>query len=147
MKRGRIGCYDSHVRLWKTIKQTGVPFALVLEDDADIRYSSQPTSRIQGALKTLQGHHWDVVLLGHYNDRRYKPGLGNGLNKATKWQPMHAYLISQTGVQKLLRNAWPIRHALDVYVGSQMGKGLIMYRLDPRLCGQLSYGHDTEAIK
>jgi hypothetical protein len=60
---------------------------------------------------------------------------------------MHAYLISQSGVKKLLHNAWPIRHALDVYVGSQMSKGLILYRLDPRLCGQLSYGHDTEAIK
>lgn len=156
MKRGRIGCYDSHVRVWKTIQQSGAPFALVLEDDADIRYSAQHASRIQEVLDTLQGrtgrshgttHPWDVVLLGHYNDRNYTQGLGNGLTKATKWQPMHAYLISQSGVQKLLKNAWPIRHALDVYVGSELKKGLIMYRLDPRLCGQLHFGHDTEAIK
>jgi len=157
MKRGRIGCYDSHVRVWKTIQQSGAPFALVLEDDADIRYSAQHASRIQGVLDTLYGrtgdsshgtsHPWDVVLLGHYNDRHYTQGLGNGLTKATKWQPMHAYLISQSGVQKLLKNAWPIRHALDVYVGSEIKKGLIMYRLDPRLCGQLHFGHDTEAIK
>ena len=147
MKRGRIGCYDSHVRVWKTIQQTAVPFALVLEDDADFGYSSHLISRIQGAIRTLGSHAWDVLLLGHYNDRKYKPGLGNGISRATKWQPMHAYLISQTGVKKLLKNAMPIRHALDVYVGSQMAKGLIMYRMEPRLCGQLRYGHDTEAIK
>jgi glycosyl transferase family 25 len=147
MKRGRIGCYDSHVRVWKTIQQSEAPFALVLEDDADIRYSTQHASRIQGALNTLKGRPWDVLLLGHYNDRKYTQGLGNGITKATKWQPMHAYLISQSGIKKLLKNAWPIRHALDVYVGSEIAKGLLMYRLDPRLCGQLHYGHDTEAIK
>lgn len=149
MKRGRIGCYDSHVRVWETIKRSGVDYALVFEDDADIHYSAHQVQRIENALKQIQGKPWDLILLGHYNDRRYdsKRGIAGGLPRATRWQPMHAYLISKSGVQKVLKSAWPIKHALDVYVGTLLGKGFNMYRMEPRLCGQLSMGHDTEAIR
>ncbi len=149
MKRGRIGCYDSHVRLWESVSRGTNDFALIFEDDANIEYSPQYASRISSALQQIEGKSWDVILLGHYNDNKYDKSraIAPNLPFATRWQPMHAYLISKTGAQKLLKNAWPIRKALDVFVGGEISNGLLMYRMEPRLCGQLGFGHDTESIR
>jgi len=133
LKRGEIGCYDSHFRLWKHISDNNIPHALILEDDANIPYGQPTVDRINNFFRQLEANQlgYDLLYLGH-NDRskptRIYPG-GVGIPGAT--QGLFTYYVTLEGVRKLLANAIPMKQAVDDYVWTS--KHVRQFTMEPRL--------------
>jgi glycosyl transferase family 25 len=103
---GEIGCFLSHVLLWKKIINENISPALILEDDI---------------ILTENFHHYvsctipdyDVIFLGHCDDSGYGKGQvvkkiplndSKELSVVTAKSPActHAYLVTKRGVNRML---------------------------------------------
>lgn len=103
LRAGQIGCWLSHITMWEMIAKQSEPYALVLEDDADIQLPQQ-MERIQNEIANLPSD-WKILLLGGHvvspdrqlkiTDTIVKP---NGTTYHT-----HAYIIKQSVAQDLAR--------------------------------------------
>lgn len=117
LSMGNIGCYLSHVALWRRVADDRLPVALVCEDD--VIFSADRLDRID---LSLLPHNWDIVFLhalvatappsGHVHQDVYTIQSYGGSTAA--------YLLSQSGARKLLDRAMPIRSAIDGFVGARM---------------------------
>ncbi len=110
---GEIGCYASHMKAWDTLIASGRPYALVLEDDAQV-----PPNIAELVQKTLTAlpEHWDLV---HLYDREHHPARPlrtlSEEHALVRYSRVPggsvAYLISRTGARKLRRQSvrcWPL---------------------------------------
>jgi len=154
LTNGQIGCYESHVRVWRRIVDQNLPYALVFEDDVDIRYTQETVDKLNevvAELKTVPN--WDIVYIG--NDAA-KPG-GNGqlrfppkrqhtphLADVSDWEVLHMYLITKRAAQCFLQDAFPIRAAVDVYMGSVLYKhNIVALGMVPSLAWTVPNESDT----
>jgi len=101
LTRGAIGCYLSHLEVYKKVKPGEI--VLVLEDDIKIK---------PDALESIvwpMGY-WDILLLGH-NVLKKKD---NGDVKSF-WGTC-GYLITYEGAQKIIKKNHPIDCQIDTYL-------------------------------
>jgi glycosyl transferase family 25 len=93
-----VACYLSHKKLWRRIYELNLPYALIFEDDVFIGDKINKTS-IMDAVKNSIG--FNIIFLGHCH--------GNILNfsfpetKVGSALCLNAYIVSRTGVEKLLQ--------------------------------------------
>jgi glycosyl transferase, family 25 len=116
MTRGELGCSDSHIRIWQRIVDTNLPGAVIFEDDADV------PAVLPSLIGKAWSHRdrWDLVYFG-YN---WKPETRpiDGINEfvvpdiADQWHVAHAYMVTNAGAARLLRDALPITLPVDVYM-------------------------------
>jgi glycosyl transferase family 25 len=104
---GEIGCYASHLLVWRTVVERDLPHALVLEDDVQIE--NDAADLVDELLRVLpQG--WDYV---HMDGRPRSRGFAarplgelTGKRKLIRFSRIPdgtvAYLISNQGARKLL---------------------------------------------
>jgi len=146
LSHGQMGCYESHVRVWKLIVQERLPRALVLEDDADIVYSEKTVQRLNEFLHELERiPDWDVAYLGNVPLHPPKRTLAPHINEPSYWEGLYCYMITYEGARKLLPTMFPMRQAIDVHVGNQMRKGLIRgVMMNPALCYVVPVVSDTD---
>ncbi len=110
---GGIGCYNSHLGVWRDFLDTGKPVALVLEDD--VVFHDDFLDAVDLALRARA--HWDFLKLnriraklpvpqgrvGPYSLNAYiGPATGTG-----------AYLIKRETAAKLLPRMLPVTRATD----------------------------------
>lgn len=113
LSSGEIGCYASHSKAWDTLLLSWEPYALVIEDDADV-----PNRLAEIVAHTLaelpQG--WDVVHLYGEPTRAVRPlrSILGGM-EIVRYSRVPAgavaYLISRSGAAKLSRQEkrrWPV---------------------------------------
>ncbi len=133
LKRGEIGCYDAHYRLWRHMSENNIPNALILEDDADINYSHETANRINKMFDDLQEHNvqYDVVYLGHNDRKRPKKMFGSRIGIPGGTQGLFMYYLTLEGARKLISNAIPMTQAVDDYV--YVSKSIRQFTLEPRL--------------
>jgi glycosyl transferase family 25 len=101
MTAGELGCYCSHVELWKKIKDQKIPYSLILEDDADLQYDF--AEKLENVILNLPKD-WDIVYLffsgnkkmTKYNEHISKLGT-DGYMFGTV-----AMLVSHEGAKKML---------------------------------------------
>ena len=117
MRRGEIGCYDSHVRVWQKIVDSNLPAALILEDDANLRHTAEHANRIKQAFEELKAKNipWDLLYYGR-GRQDIHASLGGSLAKPKGCSGLFAYAVTQAGAQKLLSRAKPYRDPVDVFV-------------------------------
>lgn len=117
---GEVGCYLSHVDVWKRIVSEGLPSALVLEDDALLAPDAWPLIKQCAAW----GADWDLIRLSAIEKqvgwRVASLGRGHHLVLPTKSPSGSAgYVVSLAGARRLLAAlsvpATPIDTALDEY--------------------------------
>jgi len=112
---GELGCYLSHIALWRKIAKSDAPGAVILEDDF------APEAHLGEVLRRLSADSgpWDMVKL--YSRRpaarmiRERP-LGPGLRLALPYQipnTMLGYVIRREAAVRLLRDALPIARPID----------------------------------
>lgn len=103
MNNGEIGCYLSHYNLWGRIVSEQIPYAVVLEDDA------QPDADFMRVVSDIVSCRWkwDVVILSYSARRggsRVLCPLAGGrklvLQRRHPWTTA-AYLVSLSGAEKL----------------------------------------------
>ena len=102
LNKGQVGCWLSHVDMWTHIAEATNPYALVLEDDANIHLPEQLQS-IYDVLADLPAG-WDVCYLGgRYQHPETARNVGNLLETSASsviWHS-HAYLITKQAASDL----------------------------------------------
>ena len=61
LSQGEVGIWLSHLTAWHDIVESGLPFALVLEDDVVL--SEDIKAVLRNVLIALDGEEWDIVAL------------------------------------------------------------------------------------
>ncbi len=123
---GQVGCYESHVRIWQKVVDLNLDSALVLEDDADITYTQNTVDKLNEFLSELKTiPNWDLAYIGNVGLHPVKQQLAKHITEPSNWEGLFTYYISNKGARKLIQNAFPIRMAIDIYVGQEARQGHI----------------------
>jgi GR25 family glycosyltransferase involved in LPS biosynthesis len=122
LTRGRIGCYESHVRVWKCIVDSRLPHALVLEDDANIVYTQDTIDRLQQMIRELEHVEWDIVYIGNVQLHPFKRQVSEHLYEMSNWEGTYTYYINQNCARIFYEYAFPIEKAVDIYMAELFQK-------------------------
>lgn len=100
LTRGAVGCWLSHVNLWKSLLNSDKEVALVFEDDAII------PADIGKRIAELQvPEDWDYLLLGYACKKCLRRPLGDTM-RVRRFFGTHAYLINTRAIKKFLASPY-----------------------------------------
>jgi len=152
---GSIGCYLSHVKVWKTFLDTGKDYCIVFEDD------TKPTSyftydNIVYLLEFLNKVKVDICML-YYSPNRimtktlvspmpYPPGDSIRLYRSSLLMyGTNAYLISRDYILRLLDKVFPMEVQIDGFLALQSinDKDVQFYICDPPIAESYSKWSST----
>lgn len=112
LTRGAIGCYLSHVKVWKDIVENQYSSGLVFEDDVNVPRNLN--QKIKSSIQYIP-EDWDIILFGYHcksceNIKNYR--------KVNRFILLHNYAISYTGVVKILKtnSLFPITQQIDSFL-------------------------------
>lgn len=117
LRRGEIGCYDSHVRLWRHMVDHNIPLMMICEDDANINGNERQTNIITRALNELKTMKWDLAFISW--DR---PGASGAPNRSSMFKrqwtfcQLFSYLINIDTAKFLLNSIQSKRYMVPVDV-------------------------------
>lgn len=121
MTRGQIGCYMSHVNIWKHVIEQNIPAALIIEDDVSLFYSDatqrQRFLEMTQALSQLSD--WDLCYLGRGKQIDWPEShlsLPDTFSRPRGCCGLFFYVISQQGARNLLQHVEPIFYPIDLLV-------------------------------
>lgn len=107
---GQIGCYLSHVKIWKKIIEEKIESCLILEDDIVLKLEN--FNDYSNALP----EDWNIFMLG------WSGGITNEVNDkiVQLWSPSstYAYALKNQSAEILLKYHWPMKGALDAFTGA-----------------------------
>ena len=139
MAPGEVGCSSSHLIICKTIVEKGLPFALVLEDDA--RLADDCLATIKSAIQ-MAPQDWDVIRLVESS-----PRSSQVLARVAGGRTLVRYLriprsttgliVSASGAKKLLTRRL-IKEPIDVEIRWPWQLDLNVYGIEPPLVIQAS---------
>lgn len=156
MKRGQIGCYDSHLRLWRKVAKDDAGPTLIAEDDVALRYTQHFEHRFEEFFQVLEAKKlpWDIIYLGHRRLGKNHLQIGNRFAPKAEVRPAHSwdecclYLIKPSAAAMLAKHALPIREPCDVYIKRFIkNRKLKVYYAQPRFCYVVPNRSDTRGIK
>ena len=115
---GAVGCSLSHFRAWRSLLDSGAPAMVIFEDDT--RVPPDFRQRLTQLLHDLPPK-WDIV---QFYNTRYNGGVFGCQPDPTRqpWSTCEnimgafAYMISPSGAQKMLKDAFPIELHVDAYM-------------------------------
>jgi GR25 family glycosyltransferase involved in LPS biosynthesis len=139
-----VGCYLSHVNLWKMLIQDDKNDTyLIFEDDCYIdEHSMKNVNKFleQFNRSKEKNIEWDFIFLGFSKPLATEKDLKISDNLyQIKCQTFgtHAYIINRNGAKKLLKNAFPIVHQVDSYISYMASdRDLKAYRPNTSLLNQ-----------
>ena len=108
MKRGEVGCFFAHRRIWQHVADTQISHALVMEDDATwaMKYTRARALVTLKLAQLNQSHpNWDILLLARSPGlRRNKDTILPGVVKTGPFYGLFAYVVSSRGARKLVND-------------------------------------------
>ena len=111
---GAIGCYLSHINVWKDIIEKNNKTALIFEDDANA--SNINYNNIIKRLKLLP-EDWDIYLMINPDFCYKRIKVENKLNlyKVKRFFLLHSYIININACKKIIENGnlFPINQQID----------------------------------
>jgi GR25 family glycosyltransferase involved in LPS biosynthesis len=113
---GSIGCYFSHLGVWKMIVKSGDPFGVVFEDDISVPadFHEKLVDVVQNAPKN-----WEMIQIGPYQlleEPRKLKQRGKHLFINAKWILFNAYIMKASCCKKLIEKALPVEFQVDWWV-------------------------------
>jgi glycosyl transferase family 25 len=116
-KMGEIGCYLSHLNIYKKIKEDNKKgYTLIFEDDFSIN-SDNLSDELKKALDTLNNKNidFDYLFLGNLKDNHGENIADNlyYLDKNINLWGTHAYIINNKNIDKIIDNLNLIRLPID----------------------------------
>jgi glycosyl transferase family 25 len=149
LTNGELGCYLTHLNVYREIINQQLDFALVLEDDVLI------DTQLKDTLESLSDNSlnlppWDLIKLSEYPIKRKAL-----LTKAFGFFDLIVYnkipartcgqLVSKSGAEKILINASEARRPIDIQIQHWWEMKLIVFGLKPYLIEpDLSYQSDID---
>ena len=115
---GAVGCYLSHASVYEWFAKSNDQVILIFEDDVALPAGSY--ERIKDYVAKTQllqdSNKWDVWMLGpNIAEGSPDPSDGNVID-IKAFVLAHAYFVSRRGVDKLLKNIYPIELHIDGYM-------------------------------
>lgn len=152
LKRGEMGCYRSHVRLWNLLIKQNKPCMLIMEDDADVVYSKQMSQRLLYIDYMIKEHSqklkYDILYLGHNQKHQLASVPVKGFGVRRGCMGCFAYIITLEGAKKLVQRCTPYNHPLDVFTAKMFTAGHIRaLTVEPSLCYVVPVVSTTSSIK
>ena len=114
--KGSIGCYLSHINIWKNIKNNNLNNVLIFEDDTKMNKIN--LNEINYRLADLPNN-WDIYLLSNSKLCYYKKNVNNKkLFKVKRFFLTNAYIINKSGINKIFNSntLFPINQQIDSYL-------------------------------
>lgn len=112
LTRGAIGCYLSHVKIWRDIIEKNYRHGLIFEDDVNL--PKNINEKITKSMKDVP-EDWDIILFGFHckdciNKKNYR--------KVNRFILLHCYAISNNCIKKILKtkSLFPITQQIDSYL-------------------------------
>jgi glycosyl transferase family 25 len=136
---GEIGCYLSHLKLYRKQIDEGWDEVVIFEDDAVV---DPALFEVLSQRRSLPAD-WDLVL---FNDVRAPVSFWGSRPfgrfrcvkfASTAWCTV-GYILRRSGAQKLLAHGYPVRVQLDGLTGGSIRTGVRLYGIDPHCVRQLS---------
>ena len=112
--KGAIGCYLSHVLLWKKLVESENEYMLIFEDDVVPLYINSD-EKINELLNELNSN-FDILLLGCDCRDKKKIEVSKNINKCIFFFESHSYIISKKAAKELLKYIYPIDMQIDSYI-------------------------------
>lgn len=112
---GAIGCYLSHIGIWKLALRRGEKEIIILEDDITLKVD---VNKLEEYIKRRPDD-YDICYLDWYglygciNTKEYNSHWNK--NNDDEISYFSAYMISEKGIKKLLKNIYPIEQQIDCY--------------------------------
>ena len=107
---GAIGCYLSHIEVWKKIKENkNCNYGIIFEDDIDI--NNNITEKVIYNYISNLPNDWDILLLN--KNRVEMTKVKNNLFKVSKFICLHSYVIKKNSIDKILKELMPINQHID----------------------------------
>ena len=120
LTRGGVGCYLSHIEVMKMIWNSDKNMGLIFEDDAVMDKTIKASLSEQ---LTKIPSDWDILLLGYFCN---KCTYGTSYNKVNKFFGLHGYLVSRSGIRKILKYCTPpIDRQIDSSLSDMAEKGML----------------------
>ena len=149
LKRGEIGCYLSHYRLWEKIVSDQIPMTIICEDDVNLTGSVAQAQYLNQLLSEVQHVPFDILFLSWF---RYDGGQYNTSHTRNQWTfcQLWSYIITLNGAKKLITdsNVRKMSEPVDVAIFSTSCqkniKTLVAY---PPLCLTIGSYSDTCNIR
>jgi len=113
--KGAIGCYLSHVKVWKLALSRGQTEIIILEDDIKLNLN---VNLLKEYLYT-KPNDYDICYLdyyglyGYHNTNTFNSHWNK--NNGDEISYFSAYIISDKGIKKLLNGIYPIEQQIDCY--------------------------------
>lgn len=116
--KGAIGCYLSHITLWKMLLESDEEMFLIFEDDVDVNKNIDNfTDKLNNSINLINNNNWDIIYLGYFTINNYSSEGNKSYFKIKNVTlGLHSYIINRKGAKKLLKNVFPIVDQLDSYM-------------------------------
>jgi GR25 family glycosyltransferase involved in LPS biosynthesis len=130
---GSIGCYLSHALIWLRMIEENMPYCVIFEDD--VRFANNFSQTFNERIREVP-EDADAIFLGV--SQNFKPIRYNRyINQiGAVFYGLHAYIMTNKGARKFLKNAFPI----EVQVDSNMSFVSVLNKMKlydiPGLCWQ-----------
>ena len=141
LTRGMIGCYLSHIEIYKDALKSGADKALIFEDDAELDPAMY--SRLQAILNKAPGvPEHDIMLLGVICLDCGVPKAG--FKRVKNFWGTHGYVITRKAMQQMLATL-PIDQQIDWKMSELIKqRKLSVYAVDPVIVEAGKFGTDVQ---
>lgn len=135
MTRPAVGCFLSHLSIWRGFLESGAPHVLIIEDDARPSYDFSP-ARARATLASMPDD-TDILLLGGtIMDGLAEPTTDPSFLRTYYYNGTYAYLLTRKGCLALLPRLLPLRTHIDNQISLELVANRDAYRVycaEPRL--------------
>jgi GR25 family glycosyltransferase involved in LPS biosynthesis len=140
---GAVGCYLSHILLWKKMISENWSSILIFEDDVEL-YNNF-SSKIDNIFSNMP-EDTDFLFLGTCKNLVPKP-YNEMFNKvAGSFYGLHGYVITNNAAKKLMKYLFPIEVQIDWMISFQnIYNKLNLYSVTPEICKQKSHISSIQA--
>lgn len=121
LTRGAIGCWMSHVTLWRAILETDAECALIFEDDAVM------ARNIGDHLRDIRPpRDWDIVLLGYVCNKCDERDQDEML-EVKRFFGLHGYVIHRRAIKKFLssKHSSLVTKQIDSVLSDMISEGTL----------------------
>lgn len=150
MKRGRVGCFMSHRKIWDKIIKDKTQISFIMEDDVNLVHSAANSDRLREVFGKLYEKRadWDIAYLCHHHrGTQFQSDVGPDFAKVSTWHVLYGYAITLKGAEILSKHSRFINDAVDVHIGNLTKRSLIKaIKLKSPICAAKFSGSDTESI-
>jgi GR25 family glycosyltransferase involved in LPS biosynthesis len=132
LSRGAVGCYLSHISIYKKIADSNVDYGIVFEDDCIV--TNDFYQRLQYGLSVIPDN-WDIFLLGLMC---IKCDINKEYMKIDRFWGTHSYIIRKKSAAKILQYLdRPLSKQIDADLSLLIKKKVInIYAINPVIAMQ-----------